>query len=431
MDKNVKLQTLKGFNDYFYTDATIRDYVRNVYKETVKLYGYEPLETPSLEYSELILGQSGAEAEKLYYRFKDNGDRDVMLRYELMTSMCRAVAQNINTLTFPYKRYQIQNVWRADNVQKGRYREFTQMDLDILGSNTTLADAEVIEIGLTFLKKLGFTNYVARINSRKILEGAVEYLQISKSSFEDVYIAIDKLEKIGKDNVKEILIEDGIEESKIDQLMEIIQINDLNKLEQTVGTTEVGKEGIEEVREILDILSNTELDKNTYKLDTTLARGLASYTGFVCELEVKDGNVGSVSGGGRYDKVISKYIGREIPAVGLSFGLERLTDIIKDRGMYTTNTPIAKVLLSCMDKQQLPYTLKTAQELRKNGISCYIYPNNAKIGNTIKYAEKKNIPWMIIIGEQEISQNVLQLKNLSKKEQNTLSLAQAIDILKK
>ena len=218
MKNGMKPQTLKGFYDYFSDDMRIRNFIKDSFREIAEEYGFEPLETPALEYSELILGQSGEEAEKLYYKFKDNGDRDVMLKYELMIPMCRAVAQNINSIILPYKRYQVQNVWRAENVQRGRLREFTQMDVDILGSGSPLADAEIILFGISFLKKIGFENFRARLNSREIIQGIVEILEIEESKFEKIYISIDKLDKIGKEKVREILILDSnIEEEKVDK----------------------------------------------------------------------------------------------------------------------------------------------------------------------------------------------------------------------
>ncbi len=424
----IQLSTLKGFNDYFSEDMIIREFVVEKFKTIAKKYGFEGLETPALEYTELILGQSGLEAEKLYYRFQDNGGRDVMLKYELMTSMCRAVAQNINSLVFPYKRYQVQPVWRAENVQKGRLREFTQMDIDIIGSSSMYTDSEVLMIGVEFLNELGFKNYKARISSRKILEGVLEFLKIEKEKFTDFYITVDKIKKIGEENVKAELADRGFSNKDIEQIISILNTKDIVELESTIGTTETGKKGIEEVKEILEILQASNIDNNKYCFDITLARGLASYTGPIWEFEVIDGGVGSVSGGGRYDNAISKFVNREVPATGTSFGLERLVQIIKDRKMGEFSKTNIEVIILAMDKEYLNIAIDTASILRNEKVNTMIFPTTEKINNFLKYADKKSIPWAIIIGETEKNNDVLLLKNMSTSEQFVVKKE---DVLKK
>ncbi len=433
MENKLEPKTLKGFKDYFAEDVIVREYIRDSFKNIAQKYGYEPLETPALEYAEFVLGQSGKEAEKLYYRFKDQGDRDVMLKYELMISMCRAVSQNFNNLPIPYKRYQIQNVWRADNVQRGRLREFTQMDIDTIGSSSLICDAEVLEIGLRFMKNLGFEKYIARISSRKILGGVLQALDIPTELFEGFYISVDKIKKIGEEGVRNELVElRGIPADKVDQIMEILRIKDIEELNKVIGKTESGSKGIEEVRQILKMLSNTDLSKDNYIFDITLARGLASYTGPVWEFEVVDDNIGSLGGGGRYDKAISKYIGKEVPATGTSFGLERLQQIIKERNMLNIDSTSIKVLVINIDEKYLDYSMNIAKSLRDNNINTMMYPDSQKLGNIFKYADKKNIPWVIVIGENEVNANSIQLKNMSNKEQFRLTVEEGIKkILKK
>lgn len=433
MENKLEPKTLKGFKDYFAEDVIVREYIRDSFKNIAQKYGYEPLETPALEYAEFVLGQSGKEAEKLYYRFKDQGDRDVMLKYELMISMCRAVSQNFNNLPIPYKRYQIQNVWRADNVQRGRLREFTQMDIDTIGSSSLICDAEVLEIGLRFMKNLGFEKYIARISSRKILGGVLQALDIPTELFEGFYISVDKIKKIGEEGVRNELVElRGIPADKVDQIMEILRIKDIEELNKVIGKTESGSKGIEEVRQILKMLSNTDLSKDNYIFDITLARGLASYTGPVWEFEVVDDNIGSLGGGGRYDKAISKYIGKEVPATGTSFGLERLQQIIKERNMLNIDSTSIKVLVINIDEKYLDYSMNIAKSLRDNNINTMMYPDSQKLGNIFKYADKKNIPWVIVIGENEVNANSIKLKNMSNKEQFSLTVEEGIKkILKK
>ena len=430
MKNRMKPQTLKGFYDYFSDDMRIRNFIKDSFREIAEEYGFEPLETPALEYSELILGQSGEEAEKLYYKFKDNGDRDVMLKYELMIPMCRAVAQNINSIILPYKRYQVQNVWRAENVQRGRLREFTQMDVDILGSSSPLADAEIILFGISFLKKIGFDNFRVRLNSREIIQGIVEVLEIEESKFEKIYISIDKLEKIGKEKVREILIMDSnIEKEKVDKLLEIIEIKEIDKISNILENSIAGKNGVENIKKILSIINGIEQDKVLF--DPSLARGLTSYTGAVWEFEIIDGDVGSVSGGGRYDKAVSKYIGREVPATGTSFALERLTEIIKDRGMLQENREKKDVLVIPLESKVLPYTMNVANKLRESDINSNIYPDIEKLKNSLKYADRKNYKWVMIIGEDEEQKDVVQLKNMETKEQLSLSINDAVKTISK
>lgn len=421
----MKPQTLKGFYDYFSDDMRIRNFIKDSFREIAEEYGFEPLETPALEYSELILGQSGEEAEKLYYKFKDNGDRDVMLKYELMIPMCRAVAQNINSIILPYKRYQVQNVWRAENVQRGRLREFTQMDVDILGSGSPLADAEIILFGISFLKKIGFENFRARLNSREIIQGIVEILEIEESKFEKIYISIDKLDKIGKEKVREILILDSnIEEEKVDKLLEIIEIKDIDKISNILENSIAGKNGVENIKKILSIINGIEQDKVLF--DLSLARGLTSYTGAVWEFEIIEGNVGSVSGGGRYDKAVSKYLGREIPATGTSFGLERLAEVIKQMEMLKTKDN-KSVLIIPIDESSASFVLSTTKKLREQNIQTNIYPDFVKLKESLRYANKKKYTWVVIIGENETSSNTLTLRNMLTQEQFTLTIKEAIN----
>ncbi len=425
MKNRMRPQTLKGFYDYFSDDMRIRNFIKDSFREIAEEYGFEPLETPALEYSELILGQSGEEAEKLYYKFKDNGDRDVMLKYELMIPMCRAVAQNINSIILPYKRYQVQNVWRAENVQRGRLREFTQMDVDILGSGSPLADAEIILFGISFLKKIGFENFRARLNSREIIQGIVEILEIEESKFEKIYISIDKLDKIGKEKVREILILDSnIEEEKVDKLLEIIEIKDIDKISNILENSIAGKNGVENIKKILSIINGIEQDKVLF--DLSLARGLTSYTGAVWEFEIIEGNIGSVSGGGRYDKAVSKYLGREIPATGTSFGLERLAEVIKQMEMLKTKNN-KSVLIIPMDERSTSFLLSTTKKLREQNIQTNIYPDFVKLKESLRYANKKKYTWVVIIGENETSSNTLTLRNMLTQEQFTLTIKEAIN----
>ncbi len=433
---------LKGFEDFFAEDMKIREFVINTFKKTFEKYGYEPLETPALEYSELILGQSGQEAEKQYYRFKDRGGRDVMLKYEVMISMCRAVAQNINNLPMPYKRYQIQRVWRAENVQKGRYREFTQCDADTIGTNSILADAEFIQMGLEAIKKLGFQNYIARISNKKFLEGIAEFLGIEKSKRYGFQISIDKLEKIGQQKVIEKLIKKRkIKKEKAEKALELINSNQIKTksfqdtiifFKEKIKTSSLINEALDELQIILNYLKNANVDENLYKFDPSIARGLASYTGPVWEFSVLQGGVGSIAGCGRYDKAIEKYIGKKIPATGGSFGIERICDIIKNQKIMDFDKTFTDIMVTIFDKDLEKQSIQLANKLRKNGISVMLYPEAIKLSKQFKYADKKNIPFVAVIGPDEIKTEKIVIKNmLKRKEQESLNFNQLVQKLKK
>lgn len=434
---NYQPRTLQGFNDYFADDVRIREYIKNLFRTSFQNYGFEPLETPALEYSELMLGQSGEEAEKQYYRFKDNGERDVMLKFEVMISMCRAIAQSFNEIVFPFKRYQIQNVWRAEKVQKGRYREFTQIDADILGTKSMLADAEIIQMGIEIVQKLGFEDFSARISNRKFLEGLAEYYKIDSSNYYGFFMSIDKLDKIGKEAVIRELIEkrginEDISKESINTLVEGKQISNFNEVisyfNNSVGKTSVGKEALDEISQIINYLNSVGITEKYYKFDPTIARGLASYTGPVWEFTVYDGDVGSIAGGGRYDKAIEKYIGKSIPATGISFGLERISDIIKSRNMYKPENDL-KVLVTIFSEDTKDKSVEVANYLRNANISTMLYPEISKLEKQFKYADRKNIPFVVVIGPDEITSDTIQLKDMVNRTQKQTTISEIAELI--
>lgn len=426
----MKPQKLKGFNDFFAEDMKLREFVIGVFKNTFEKYGYEPLSTPALEYTELMLNQSGEEAEKQFYRFKDPGGRDVMLKYEVMTSMCRAVAEKIDQLPMPYKRYQIQRVWRAENTQKGRYREITQCDADTIGSASMNCDAEFIQMGLEIVKKLGFQDFKARISSRKFLAGLAEYLKIPTDNFYGFCMSLDKLKKIGTEKVIAEMVERrGIPEDTAKKALEIVDTKQyegksfkevIEAVGKYVNSSKIGKEGLDELLQIDEYLKAVKADEKLYWFDTSLSRGLASYTGPVWEFEVIDGGVGSIAGCGRYDGIISRYIGREIPATGGSFGIERVCDIIKDRKMLELGKTSVRVLVSVFDADTWKNSLQIAEELRSQGVPTMLYPEVAPLKKQFKYADNKGIPWVVVIGPDEASKGKIVLKNMANGEQKEL-----------
>lgn len=422
------VQKLAGFRDYFAEDVKVREYVISVFKRVFEKYGYEPLETPALEPSNIFVGELGDEAEKLFYKFKDQGGRDVMLKYDVMTSMCRAVAENINNIVFPYKRYQIQSVWRSEKPQKGRFREFTQCDADTIGSADVICDAEFIQMGIEALKNLGFKEFRANINNRKLMNGIVQYAGAKESEFIPICISVDKLPKIGKELVKKELMEKRkIKEEVADKILEIFSLKGdtqelLKKLKEQLKDIPIALEGLKELEVIFEYFKTVKLDEKYYSFTPYIARGLAYYTGPVWEFEIVEGDIGSVAGCGRYDNIIGKFVGRPVPATGGSFGIERIVEVIKQREMYKSNKNTVSVLVTVFNKELFNSSLKLADGLRKNSISTVLYPTTEeKLDKQLKYANRKSIAYVVIIGPEEAEKKVVKIKDMKTGEQKELN----------
>lgn len=433
MSNQMKVQKLAGFRDYFAEDVKIREYVVNIFKKVFEKYGYEPLETPALENSNIFVGELGDEAEKLFYRFKDQGGRDIMLKYDVMTPMCRTVAENINNIVFPYKRYQIQNVWRSEKPQKGRFREFTQCDADTIGSSSVICDAEFIQMGIEALTNIGFKEFRANINNRKLLSGIIQFAGASEKEFIPICISIDKLPKIGREKVKKELIEKRkITPEVSEKILEVITLTGkteelLEKLKKQLANIPVAIEAINELETIFDYFKIIKLDKKFYRFTPFIARGLAYYTGPVWEFEILEGDVGSVAGCGRYDNIIGKFVGKEVAATGGSFGIERLVEVIKSRKMINISSTIAKTLVTIFDKSLFNNSLIIANELRKNNVSTILYPvPTEKLDKQLKYANKKGIPYVIILGPEEVEKEIVVLKDMKTGDQKNLTMEELI-----
>lgn len=437
MSTTLKVQKLAGFRDFFATDVKVREFVTNTFKRVFEKYGYEPLETPALENSNIYVGELGDEAEKLFYRFKDQGGRDVMLKYDVMTSMCRAVAENINNIPFPYKRYQIQPVWRSEKPQKGRYREFTQCDADTVGSDSIICDAEFIQMGIEALTELGFKDFRANINNRKLIQAVVSYSGAKDEQFIPICISVDKLPKIGREAVKKELMEKRkIESDVADRILDLVTITGettamLDQFEKKLKDIPMGVEAINELRTIFNYLKSVNLDNKYYQFAPFIARGLAYYTGPVWEFEVIEGGVGSVAGCGRYDNIIGKFVGRETPATGGSFGIDRIVEVIKSRNMLQLESMSAKVLVTVFEEGLFDRSLEAAVYLRKNNIKTFLYPSiKEKLDKQMKYANKKGIPYVVIVGPAESEKNIFKLKDMKTGEQRELSLEELLNSVK-
>lgn len=395
---NIKAQTLKGFRDFLPKEARKRQFVINTIKSVFESYGFEPLETPALEYEEILLGKYGDEGDKLMYRFEDNGKRKVALRYDQTVPLARVVAKYQNELPIPFKRYQIQNVWRAENTQKGRFREFLQMDADIVGSSSPLSDAEIIVLAVKSLEILGFKDFKILINDRSVF----------KDIPNEAISALDKLKKIGQENVIKEIISKGISEEKAKDILENAKAQKETDL----------------IRNCSQILKNIGIAENILEFQPTLARGLNYYTGLIFEVEIKGYDAGSVAGGGRYDDLIGMFAGRQIPAVGFAFGFDRLMDAMEQFDLFPKELSTVKVLVTILNNKGK--SLEVYKKLRDENIACEIYlDENAPLEKQLKYADKKSIPYSIIV-----DRNDLALKDMEKREQKGVSIEEAIRTLR-
>lgn len=396
------LQTLKGFRDFLPADAVKRQWVKNVMVKTAELWGYEPIETPTLESFSLFRGEVG-EDEKLFYKFEDNGGREVMLRYDQTVPTCRYVAANQNSLTFPFRRYQIQNVFRAENPQRGRYREFTQFDLDIFGVKSASADAEVMAVNLDTYLKLGFKKPVIIFNNRDLMKD-IPYGAI---------VAIDKLKKIGRDGVIADMIKKGIEAGKANEYFDFVQ----------------NIQPDETVKTITSYLESAGYGSEYYRFEPTLARSFSYSQGPIWEIVVEDYKVGSVAGGERYDGMMKRLTGMDIPATGIAYGFDRTVEAADQLGLIPILQKI-RVLVTIFSPDLQGESLKVAQSLRKNNINTELYPDLDKLDKQFKYANKKSLPYAIVIGEDEKRNGTITLKNLLTREQQTLPISEVISLLK-
>lgn len=397
MIKNMNVQTLKGFRDFLPEAARKRQYVLDTLKKVFESYGFEPLETPALEYEEILAGKYGEEGDKLMYRFEDNGKRKVAMRYDQTVPLARVITEYQNDLPMPFKRYQIQNVWRADNTQKGRYREFLQVDADIVGAYSPLADAEIISLTAKSLEKLGFKNFKILINDRSIL---------SKFSKEAI-IAIDKIKKIGREGVLKEIVEKGTEKDwkKVDDLI-----------------TNIENEGpSDKILEVLRILKSEGISNDKIKFESTLARGLDYYTGLIIEVEVEGYNTGSIAGGGRYDNLIGMFAGRDIPAVGFAFGFDRLMEAMEVLGLFPKDQRMKDVFVAFANSDLQEKALEITQKLRNKNINAEYYLEDANLEKQLKYADKKQITYSVIVSDKE-----LLLKDMEKRTQEALSFEEIV-----
>jgi len=445
----------KGTRDFSPEIMVKRNYIFDTIKSVFRLYGYMPLETPSMENLSTLMGKYGEEGDKLLFKVLNSGDyiskvreetllarnsvkltnkiSEKGLRYDLTVPFARYVVQHQNEISFPFKRYQIQPVWRADRPQKGRYREFYQCDVDVVGSNSLLNEVELIQIVDEIYKRLN-VNVVVKLNNRKILAGIAEVIGQADKII-DITVAMDKLDKIGLDNVNNELREKGIDEEAINMLQPIIKLegnnaDKLNTIETILEKSETGLKGVAELRKVFSHIESLKVETEV-ELDLTLARGLNYYTGAIFEVKAKDAEIGSITGGGRYDDLTGIFGLKDVSGVGISFGADRIFDVMEQLDLFPKDTTTStKVMFVNFGEQEEIFCLPILANLRKAGISAELFPDSVKMKKQMNYANKKNIPFVVMVGETEMQENLLSLKDMTTGEQTKLSPEELIEKLK-
>ena len=438
----------KGTRDFSPEEMMRRTYIFDTIKSVFRLFGYAPLETPSMENLSTLLGKYGDEGDKLLFKILNSGDYGAKLseeelrqaskisekglRYDLTVPFARYVVQHQNEIVFPFKRYQIQPVWRADRPQKGRYREFYQCDVDVIGSKSLLSEVELVDIVARVFSKLGIS-VTLKMNNRKILFGIAESIGHADKMI-DITVAIDKLDKIGLDNVKAELRERGIDDEAIAKLQPILELSGTNaekleKLESVIGASETGKLGIEEMRTIFDGVEKLGINL-TPELDLSLARGLNYYTGAIFEVKANDYQIGSISGGGRYDDLTGIFGMPGMSGVGISFGADRIYDVMLGLNLFPAELACStKVLFANLGEAEQTASMSLVSKLRDKGVATEIYPDMGKMKKQMEYANRRGIPYVVIIGSNELERGVVTLKNMQSGEQQELSFDELIATL--
>jgi len=433
--KKIEPKILPGFMELLPADQVLFNQIKDTICETYERFGFIPLDTPIIEYSEVLLAKAGGETEKQIYRFT-KGENDISLRFDLTVPLSRYVAQNYFDLTFPFRRYQIGKSFRGEKPQKGRYREFYQCDIDIIGDGelSIMNDAEIPSIIYTVFKKLGFENFTIRMNNRKILGGFFSSLGYSEN-ITDILRIIDKLEKIGESGVRAELKSISLNDESIDKIIKFVTITGnckevIAQLRELGISDEVFENGVNELEAVTTAVKNFGLPENNYKIDLTIARGLDYYTGTVYETVLNDyPKLGSVCSGGRYDNLAEYYTNKKLPGVGVSIGLTRLFYQFREAGiMVPKQSSLAKVMIVPMT-DDLSYSIKLASNLRERGINTEVYYNQKSIKGKFNYANKLSIPYVVVIGEDEIANNKFTVKNMEKGEQVTVDIDELYEIL--
>lgn len=447
----------KGTRDFSPIEVVKRNFIMNCIKDCFSIYGFQPIETPSFENSETLLGKYGEEGDRLIFKILNSGDflskvddglyteknsaklsakiTEKALRYDLTVPLARYVVQNQNSITFPFKRYQMQPVWRADRPQKGRFREFYQCDADMIGSTSLWQEIELVQLYDAVFTALNLQGVTISLNNRKILSGIAQVIG-AEDKLIDFTVALDKLDKIGEEGVKKEMLSKGISQNAITAMQPLFQLRGtasekLNKLKDLLATSEIGLKGISELECIVETISVLGLQSANLEIDVTLARGLNYYTGTIIEVAPPKGvAMGSIGGGGRYDDLTGIFGLKDMSGVGISFGLDRIYLVLEELDLFpekVTNT--TKVLFLNFGDEEALYAMKAITRLRQQGIQAELYPDSVKMKKQIGYADKRNIPYVVLTGEKEMSSEVYTVKDMAVGEQSTIGFEELLKLL--
>lgn len=443
----------KGTRDFLPREVARRTYIFDTIKTSFKRFGFAPIETPSFELSTTLLGKYGEEGDRLIFRILNSGEKqkkadlaaladgnlarfanslsEKALRYDLTVPFARFVVQHQNELSFPFKRYQIQPVWRADRPQHGRYQEFYQCDADVVGSDSLTYEVDFVQLFDEVLTNLNIPSFTILINNRKILSGIAEVSGASEHLI-DMTVAIDKLDKIGQEGVVQELTEKGVPSDAIEKIQPLFSLTGTNEeqlqqMREFLRESEIGQRGLDELSFVLEQTKRLGLDRAELRFDVTLARGLNYYTGAIFEVKANGVKMGSICGGGRYDDLTGLFGMANMPGVGISFGADRIYDVLKELDLFPTEVEESlQVLFVNFGENEQAQCLSYIKELRKNGISSDLYPKAAKMQKQMKYANDLRVPYVALVGEQELAEQLIQLKNMESGEQEELSLDELI-----
>jgi histidyl-tRNA synthetase len=449
--KHIKPQLPTGMRDYLPADMLRRQYVIDKVAEVFEAFGYEPLQTPVMELSETLKGKYGDDAERLiYYAYHPGGKEELALRYDLTVPLARVVGMHESRLQLPFRRYQIAPVWRGERPQRGRFREFYQCDVDLVGSASMLADAEMVSLVAVVMQRLGFDDFSVRLNNRKLLTGIGQYAGLSGQPLADLYRSIDKLDKIGMDGVRDELIRSGIDAAAIARIMDVLTLAYqrqqsgydagaalIGALRETLADIPAAEAGLQELEDLLDCCAAMNVPEQFIALDLTCVRGLGYYTGSTFETVLLSNDpeerVGSVSGGGRYDDLVGLFRKEPLPTVGVSLGIERLITLMDRRSLYPPdiNRTVVQVLVTLFGPETRIETLGLASALRDAGIRTEQYTEPAKLGKQIGYADKRGIPVVVLLGPSELEQGVVKIKLLRRQQEIVVQRASIVETLKR
>ncbi|MFN3848178.1 MAG: histidine--tRNA ligase [Spirosomataceae bacterium] len=450
-----KPSLVRGTRDFGPAVMVKRNYIFDTIKRTFQKFGFQPIETPTMENLSVLMGKYGDEGDQLLFKVLNSGNflekvtptdledgykklthkiSEKGLRYDLTVPFARYVVMNRNDLAMPFKRYQIQPVWRADRPQKGRYREFYQCDADVVGTDSLICEAEIVLMLNEILGNLGLPSFTIKINNRKILTGIAEVIGAAGQEG-PLCVAIDKLDKIGKEEVEKELVERGFSNETIEKLQPIfsLKMSDstfITELKSWLSASEIGTKGIEEIEKVFELVKQFGLENTNTELDITLARGLSYYTGAIFEVKANGVQMGSISGGGRYDNLTGTFGMPGLSGVGISLGVDRIFDVMEELGLFPDNQSVTtKVLLTNFDGEAESYCLPILKKLRDAGINAEIYPEASKLKKQFEYADRKKIPFVLVVGSEEIQTGLLNLKNMTSGEQEKLGIEEIIERL--